>query len=196
MDCSNSFFKPDKIDLAFVVFILFIMLCNVTFCSETISENVPTIRVPGMVLGEHSTIVSESGNASIRYCLLEKGYTYTLSVPSSGIVNIGFLNKVPAVGDVYTPLGTLRGEDFSFNVYNDMYFGFGWSWGANFTLTRKPITDMNGVVNILSNDVGTNQFWNIFTLAIPFILIVVIVVFGFFIIRRLTKKESKGDIRF
>ena len=193
VDCSNSSWKFDKFDLLFVVFLLFIMVCNVTFCVEP--EEVSTFLVSNVFFSSNSTIVYSS-QGSIRYFPIEKGYKYTISYNTSNVI-IGFLDRVPVVGDVYNRLGTLSGNGtYIFNVYDDSYFAFGWSWGSDMIITREPLTDMGGVVNILSNDVGTNQFWHIFTLAIPFILIVVLVVLGFFIIRGLLKKGSKGDIRF
>lgn len=200
MDCSNSFFKPDKIDLAFVVFILFIMLCNVTFCAEpedVTFENVTFENVYGIVVSPNYNYFSSSNPShAVYYFRTEPGYIYHFSF--GGERYLASFDGIPELNKPYNYIGTfLPGSSFSYLSSNTTTICLGFSnYGSNVTVTRERVTNMGGVVNILSNDVGTNQFWNIFTLAIPFILIVVIVVFGFFIIRRLTKKESKGDIRF
>lgn len=196
MDCSNSFFKPDKIDLAFIVFILFIMLCNVTFCAEP--EDVSLQFASNICINPFSNyfISGAVSNQGTYYFVTEPGYIYNFTF--GGERYLASFDGTPELMKPYNYIGTFSsGNTYSYlSTYSTtLCLGFS-NYSNNVTVTRERVTNMGGVVNILSDDVGTNQFWNIFTLAIPFILIVVIVVLGFFIIRRLLKKDSKGDIRF
>lgn len=192
---SKNIWKFDKIDLAFVVFLLFLMLCNVTFCAEF--EDVETTRIDGITFAPNSNYFLSG--AYSRYFRVEKGYIYHIIAPSGTTILLCSSSELPAVNVPLDFISTLSGEfnTYDYLVTDDSYLYLTYTWGIDsVSVTREKITDMSGVVNILSNDVGTNQFWNIFSLAIPFFLVSVLVVFGFFIIRRLTKKDSKGDIMF
>lgn len=193
MDCSDDFWKFDKIDLIFINFILFIMVSIVTFADV---ESVDVSSVSQLSISPNTNYFISATSQSVSYVHMEKGYIYYFDFSgNTGDYFIAYSNSVPALNVPYS-YGGLRSGNFSYMCTDDEYIYFSWAWPVPFTVTRERITDMGGVVSILSNDVGANQFWNIFIYAIPFILVVVLVVFGFFIIRRLTKKESKGDIRF
>lgn len=194
VDCSNSFLKPDKIDLAFLVFLLFIMLCNVTFCVE--NEDVSLQVVNGLYISGSSNFFKSDSGRVVAYFFTEPGYIYHIHF--SNWAHCASFTGVPELNKPYNYIGIFSpNSSFDYLSTNSNVLSFGFSDNpAVISVTREKLTDMEGTVKILSNDVGTNQFWNTFTLAIPFILIVVIVVLGFFIIRRLLKKDSKGDIRF
>lgn len=193
---SKSIWKFDQIDLFFLVFILFIMLSVVTFA------DVETLEFDGVssvsITTNYNYFVSGGRTA---YLKLDKGYRYTVSVLSSSY-RYAFSNDVPAPDVLFYNSSVMRTSSPVSIIADDnfTYLFFDVSVGAdsldNFVITREYIPSYSGVNNLLVENVGVSQFWDIFTLSIPFILIVVIVVFGFFIIRRLTKKESKGDIRF
>lgn len=200
MDFSDDFWKFDKFDMSFIVFLLFLMLCNVTFCADI--ENVDYEVVSGIYISNTSNYFASYNGLSVGYFKPEKGYIYHIYNASPSGRNLATSKEIPHLNGTYNFLYRLEGDN---NVYDYLavsddliYFDFSVvdASPSVITVTREKITNMGGVVSILSNDVGTNQFWNVFTFAIPFILVVVVFVFGFFIVRRLTKKESKGDIRF
>lgn len=54
---------------------------------------------------------------------------------------------------------------------------------------------MKNAVSTLSTTVSANALWGVFADAIPYISVVVLVGFGFFLIRRMIKGVSKGKAK-
>lgn len=54
---------------------------------------------------------------------------------------------------------------------------------------------MENAITALGNTVTANSLWGVFTDALPFVGIVVVVAFGFYIVRRLIKGVAKGKAR-
>lgn len=54
---------------------------------------------------------------------------------------------------------------------------------------------MKNAVNTLSTVVTADALWGVFADAIPYISVVVLVGFGFFLIRRMIKGVSKGKAK-
>ena len=54
---------------------------------------------------------------------------------------------------------------------------------------------MNAAVNTLSTTVSANALWGVFADAIPYISVVTLVGFGFFLIRRMIRGVSKGKAK-
>lgn len=54
---------------------------------------------------------------------------------------------------------------------------------------------MQAAVNTLSTTVSADALWGVFGDAIPYISVVVLVGFGFYLIRRMIKGVSKGKAR-
>lgn len=51
---------------------------------------------------------------------------------------------------------------------------------------------MGTVVNTLSTTVSADALWGVFGTAIPYIAVITLFAFGFYIIRRLIKKIARG----
>lgn len=54
---------------------------------------------------------------------------------------------------------------------------------------------MENAVNTLSSTVTADALWGVFADAIPYISVVVLVAFGFYLIRRMLKGVSKGKAK-
>lgn len=54
---------------------------------------------------------------------------------------------------------------------------------------------MTNAVSTLATTVSANALWGVFADAIPYISVVVLVGFGFFLIRRMIKGVSKGKAK-
>lgn len=54
---------------------------------------------------------------------------------------------------------------------------------------------MGNAVNTLASTVTADSLWGVFASAVPYIAIVVVVAFGFYLIRRMIKGLSKGKAK-
>lgn len=54
---------------------------------------------------------------------------------------------------------------------------------------------MNNAVSTLATTVSADALWGVFASAIPYISVVVLVAFGFYIVRRMIKGISKGKAK-
>ena len=54
---------------------------------------------------------------------------------------------------------------------------------------------MNAAVNTLATTVTADSLWSVFASAVPYIAIIVVVAFGFYLIRRMIKGLSKGKAK-
>lgn len=54
---------------------------------------------------------------------------------------------------------------------------------------------MSGAVNTLTTTVTADALWGVFAAAIPYISVVVLVAFGFYLVRRMLKGVSKGKAK-
>lgn len=55
--------------------------------------------------------------------------------------------------------------------------------------------DMANAVSTLATTVSSDALWGVFANAIPYISVVVLVAFGFYLIRRMLKGLSKGKAK-
>lgn len=54
---------------------------------------------------------------------------------------------------------------------------------------------MSAAMNTLSSTVTADSLWSVFATAVPYIAIVVVVAFGFYLVRRMIKGLSKGKAK-
>lgn len=54
---------------------------------------------------------------------------------------------------------------------------------------------MEAAVNTLATTVTADSLWGVFANAVPYVAIVVVVAFGFYLIRRMIKGLSKGKAK-
>ncbi len=56
-------------------------------------------------------------------------------------------------------------------------------------------TGMKAAITTLTSSVSAEALWGVFNEAIPYIAVVVVVGFGFYLVRRMIKGVSKGKAR-
>lgn len=54
---------------------------------------------------------------------------------------------------------------------------------------------MTNAVNTLATTVSSDALWGVFADAVPYISVVVLVAFGFYLVRRMIKGVSKGKAK-
>lgn len=54
---------------------------------------------------------------------------------------------------------------------------------------------MTNAITALTTTVTADSLWGVFTSALPFVGVVVVVAFGFYIVRKMIKGVSKGKAR-
>ena len=54
---------------------------------------------------------------------------------------------------------------------------------------------MTAAVNTLATTVTADSLWKVFATAVPYIAIIVVVAFGFYLVRRMIKGLSKGKAK-
>lgn len=173
------------------VIVTFICVFN-TFCFA--DENIEITKISGIAVGTNSIISASSG--SIGYAFLEPGYTYQFYNASLGVRHICFTKEIPFLGldDIIGFAVVQVGETYTFSVpYDTSYVVFDYSWfNDSSTLTKLETTVMYQTVLDLIKNVGINNIWDTFSISLPYVGIVVLSGFGFYLIFHNIKEISKG----
>ena len=164
-------------------------------CAE-IEELTPT-TASNLKISPSSNIFESVSTGSVSYIEMEVGYIYYITFDSDSVTSdrqIAISSDVPALNGVYTYLGSIsNGNTFTYRPTQNSYFLCSYPTNVNaVTFTREKITSMDGAINDLVENVGANNLWSIFENAVQYIWVVVVAGFGFFIIRIIIKKLSKG----
>lgn len=185
--------------------ILFILLCCFILifpfwcvrglCAEV--EDVEVSTVNGIAINSNSNVFIESSSArSVGYVLCDPDYIYYIYCPSdfTSSRNVATSSDVPTLNGTYNYLGEIApGDTYTFRPTQNQYIYLDWSiHNGSIVVTRSKVESMNGAVDDLVNNVGIASIWNIFDISINYIVIVVLVAFGLFIIFRIIRKVSKG----
>lgn len=193
MDFYKKFFS--YILFIIIFFILFSFISVSCFASEL--EDVDVDVVNNLVFYPNANYISSSTTGSVAYFPIEVGYIYHFQyVGSSTSYNSLALSKQePANLVPITYLTRLDSDNPTYDYLstsNDyLYFNYSWA-DNNVKITREKITNMSGVVDLLSGQVSPTAIWKTFETSIPYILIVVVASFGLFWIFHLIKEISEG----
>lgn len=57
---------------------------------------------------------------------------------------------------------------------------------------ENTVTGMSGAITALSSTVSADALWGVFNTAVPYIGVIVLVAFGFRLVRKMVKGVSKG----
>lgn len=140
------------------------------------------------------TVVERPGRKFIQYNVIA-GETYTINFDPASNPQLILRNNSDdyfKVGDVTTTIFTLTNLDtFTFKVPNNVsVIGVITPYSTTSSLYMTNYDNaMQYGVDKLPKDI---DIWNIFDISINYIVIAVLVAFGFFIITRVIKKISKG----
>lgn len=196
----------DKIDLAFIVFLLIISLAFVSFASE------PSSIIDNATINSSGVISSASANYFKVYCFeLEENSSYTIeinfnySTDTELEVLYGYSDVVPSIGVSLSNSTTIRafsGDIVSFDVSTGSgYFcicispnRFSASDFSSDYVTITKRVGFDGAINTLAKNVGPVSLWEQFQLSLPFVLVVAFFGFGVFLIFGLIRKNSKGKM--
>lgn len=182
-----------RILIFFTIFLLIVGISSFSWCAENVEYEI----APNLQIISFRNYFSSSNTVGVGYVTLETGYIYHLTNTGTVDKNIAVSSEAPSLNGVYTYLYQLPPEqtyDFLASSTEFLFFDFSpaYSTGAGISLTRERVGSMDTVVQELANVVSPNQLWNVLNDSIPYVLIVVVVGFGFYIIFKLIKKFSKG----
>lgn len=172
--------------------VVFPFCCVAGLCAED-EETVERNTVTGLNMSLDRNYFT-TGSQTIAYYSIEPGYIYHIYNNSETFnLLVSFSSDVPANNVVYYDVfNLLKGTSYSFISTDNDYLYIDIQNNSAVTVTREKMTSMNGAINDLVENVGVNSIWNIFDISINYIVIVVLVAFGIFIITRIVKKISKG----
>lgn len=129
------------------------------------------------------------------YFEVEPGYIYTVTPYSyAGGITLAFGYDIPALNVPYYDKISLTASDtYSFIVpYGFDYVYFYGSWSNFFTVTKERVGGMDNTVELLAQSITPDFIWQKFKSVIPFISVVVLVVFGIYLISHAIREISKG----
>lgn len=196
MDFSNL---KNKLLICLCCFVLILPFYLVTFCyaDDDISP------IPSKYFAKFTGVLEEQPNVLAYYFPVEFGHTYTIDFDISNpneYLRVLYTSDLPSEGTEFFEYKALPTgiHSYTFNSFVDgyMYFYFyTYNYDSN-VLTINSIKDVtsvqSNVVVSLVHNVGISQIWDIFDISINYIVVVVLVAFGLFIIFKLIKKVSKG----
>lgn len=194
-----DFFKLDKIDKIFIciTFIVVTLFCVLeTFCFATdippeYNQISPNLLVNGYKF--NGTDISVEAEANIYYIDLSK--LNGVIIINSLFYTYGFTNSLDGINTVIENSNSVFTEqttviDLSQNTYN--YLLISKFNDNNISVYVSSDVSMNNVIDTLVSEVGISNIWDIFSTSIPYISVVVLASFGFYLIFHNIKELSKG----
>lgn len=201
MDCSRNFWKIDKIDKVFISIILifvtfFCLFQNFVFASSyyvhgTILNSVGYTGYPKPILIEDSTRYGI-------YYRVYPGFTYTFDFPY--VFNFLLISTfdVPSVGVICSSIDVVSFQSYTVTIPDGINYVFVCTNREEMAPTNENLlvttnfSNYDNVIFSLSKNVGISNIWNTFEIAIPYILVVVLVSFGFYLIFHAIREISRG----
>lgn len=194
MVCSK-FWKLDKIDKIVISLIFIVVSMFSVFNCFCFAES----PVDGFVIEDYY-IEGASGNIVYRdkgilmYYPLSFGHKYSLVNNSGHVISLGFTENIPELGDTAVRYGYLSASGTKKFLADDEYLVFSISSSNDldniFLYDETP--GFSGVIGNLSLSVGISQIWSVFETSIPWVLVVVLFVFGWWFFAHWVKELGKG----
>lgn len=181
--------KWDKIGIAslIVFFTIFVVLNTFSFGAK----NVSLIRIDGLGLSGN-TLKSTANRTGVYFSVVE-GATYTISNNATGQPVLCFLNEIPSEGVQIIPGVVRLNGSYTFvakSSYNYIYVQ-GDIDSFNISVTQDS-TSMKISLLKLSSSLSFSDLWGVFRNCIPYVLVVVLVSFGIYLISHAIREISKG----
>lgn len=186
-----------------VVIIALIMVVVMGFVGQVFAdtEDIEPLTLDGVVISSVNFTLTENSDFVTYAIPLEKNYTYHINF-TGNLRNFrySFGNSVDIGTKTENFVNVGVSDDFNIDIvannydYLFIYFSGQDTASTQFTynITREATSGMVYSVDSLVSNVGIDSIWGIFEIAIDYIWVVVLVVFGIFIITRLIKKLSRG----
>lgn len=202
---NDNFWKLDKWDkigiASLIVFFTIFVVLN-TFCFGAVSVGLEWHKGFYYDYIENAIQYSSSlTNAFLPTFYISGDLSVTVTNTSDNIVYAGALSRTFEHGSKIKYLGNISpgsSQTFNFSSSDYKYFVVYTSTGF-FTDSQKSdlvvdITSlgMSSAITLLINNITFDNLWSVFNNAIPYILIVVLVAFGFYLIAHAIREVSKG----
>lgn len=188
-------------DLKFAICFGLIIGALFSFCSMCFADETVDIDFINDRNISTSGVVIEATGRYIGVVSIEPGYTYTFSASSLGSSKRIFFGDDYSLGtQLYNQQTIDVGTDFVFtaNSVGYLFFvGVAGSSSANLgTITRTPIEGMTGTIDNLVYTLSFNNLWGIVGFVVPILGIAILLVLGFYLIKRLINriKRTKGGV--
>lgn len=186
-----DFYDKLVISITFVI-LTFIFVFN-TFCFADIE--ISGTRLDGF--GGYQTIHPVSGIYGIYFYIPEPGKYIVVSDVQSTVGSYR-TDEIPSNGVATIPQPSLTltssSQNKTFIVNEPGYYLF-YSSDNEYSISSISITrdsSFNYVISSLSEQVGISNIWNIFEYSIPYVSVVLLAGFGFYLIFHNIKELSKG----
>ena len=190
--------KLDKIDKIFISLTLIIVtmfsIFN-CFCFASEDENVSVSFVQDLRMNFTTKKFETRQGDVVAYFQVEKGYKYFVKFSSTVQRNFVLSSDYPSNGVSFEVYQTVSaGNDIVLEyVANDNAFLFmTYNGQSRFEVVRQPLLGFQGAIDKLTQDVGLTNIWFSFDKSLPFVLVVVLLSFGFWFFSHWVKELSKG----
>lgn len=154
-------------------------------------------KLDGAVLSFSGSIISSQNN-SVYYFELDNDYIYNIDFYNCSNFRYAFSNSVELGSTIFDfhDLGNLDSYHLSIDPssYSYLYFDFSNadSDSFNYNISKSYKYDFSFVINSLVEKVGINNIFDTFEISLPYVFVVVISGFGFYLIFHNIKELSKG----
>ncbi len=192
----------DKLITSIVLIVVTFLCVFNTFCFAYTVEDLDGFGLSYIGPATSGTYNNSPNNKGVLVYDLEVGKRYTLKNTSDVTGFIRVSEEYPAVGvkayfgSVYgLPSQLSPGSEFSFLYNGDYIYLYTYSNVSDLTIELIPDTGISSAVDSLVQNVGISNIWDTFELSLPYVLIVVVVGFGFYMILSLVRKLQKGKAR-
>lgn len=191
--------KWDKIGIAslIVFFTIFVVLNTFSFGAEVPSDfyKLDYFDVYKDLIFDYTGLVKTSNNANIykyklkngnNYILLNGSYFYNYVLTNTDDISLDyvFTDKVSTVESSGSQIYIYNSDNFDY-----LYITF---YEDNFVDVYTNANGMTDAISSMIDFVSVDAFWSVFNKAIPYILIVVLVAFGIYLITHAIREISKG----
>lgn len=207
MVCSK-FWRLDKFDkivisLIFIVLSMFSIFNCFSFASISLELSYLSdswVRFTG----ENFNIIKivDSPGNKLAYIRLSKGVTYNFrTVPGSSFSYVFAVAESPSINagsqlKYVRDLNTSTNNNFDYTVTSDNEYMVIYASTPNVNYDYVDIsvvsTSMASSLNLLINNVGFSQLWSVFEFSLPWVLVVVLFVFGWWFFAHWIKELGKG----
>lgn len=179
------------------VIVTFICLFNTfSFGLETIDFST-SIKVSNLTFGSGNTFYESSSGYSVFYIKVDPSIIYTLN-SSEGVV-FSTAYELPSDGVERFNFSTSILEDYEVSGFNYITIRLPSSITSVptglVTISYDSPSGISLAVSSLVQNVGIPDLWDTFSLSIPYVLVVVVVGFGFYMILTMIRKILKGKSR-
>lgn len=185
----------DKLITCIVLIVVTFLCVFNTFCFADTDITLSVIQKSQ--INNDFQIVSHPGYNTFYFSALPN---HTYQIICNYPFYLGYSSDVPEIGTKLDKLLTYNEDKTEFiftnstlsNVFLSSYRGYS---DVQFNVIDITSPGFPIVISSLIQDVGISNIWDTFNIAIPYVLIVVVVGFGFYMILSLVRKLQKGKAR-